>query len=233
MLMMTEEEGNYLHRMASERPRGKAYRALRSYVLSHPEELNERDEWGHTPLEEAIDYENELMMNLLLQGELTEDSLLTAIGDSLASYRYVGAYRFRGVCRRDGFLFRLSERKKRFIVSECDFLLRRALEGNAWPFVPSLLACSSLSAEESEEHYHWRIADDGVLRRAVTATLATIGKGISPLFAPCEDGYIFVGNASMRRRSISRGMKQKVWRDVPDVALLKGLMALYRNETAC
>lgn len=224
-----DENGNHLHRMASSRGRGKAYRALRSYVLSHPEELNERNEWGHTPLDEAIDYENESMMELFLQGDLSNETLLTAIGDSLAQYWYTGAYRFRGVCRRDGFLFRLLERKMRFSISECNFLLRRALEGNAWPFVPSLFACGSLSAEEAEAFYHWQIADDAVLRRSVTAKMASIGKGRASFFAPCEEGYVFMGSAPARARSrrISRGMKQKVWRNKPDFSLLNSLMQLY------
>lgn len=236
--MMTEEEGNYLHRMASERPRGKAYRALRSYVLSHPGELNERDEWGHTPLDEAIDYENERMMNLLLQGEVTQDSLLTAIGDMLAYYWYTGS------SRQDAFLFRLMKRKERFSETECRFLLGRALDGNAWPFVPSLAACCSMSAEEAAGHYHWQIADNAALACAVTEMLAgpdhavplrsitdTIdgrGKGRALLLTPCEDGYIFNPAAACvfaRRRFIGRRVKQKLNRWKIDLSLLKHLMS--------
>lgn len=239
--MMTEGEGNYLHRMASERPRGKAYLALRAYVLSHPEELNERDERGHTPLDEAIYYENELMMNLLLQGELTEDSLLTAIGDMLAYYCYIGS------SRQNAFLFRLMKRKGRFSEPECRFLLGRALNGNAWPFVPSLVACCSMSEEEAAGHYHWQIADNADSACSVTEMLAvsdhavplhTItdmiadgGNGRGLLLTPCENGYALNPDAciSFCRRRVSRGMKKKVRRAAPDpdLALVKGLMQLY------
>lgn len=235
--MNADYEGNYLHHMASERPRGKAYLAARAYVLSHPEELNERDEWGHTPLDEAIDYENELMMNLLLQGELTEDSLLTAIGDMLAYYFYIGS------SRQDAFLFRLMKRKGRFSESECRFLLGRALNGNAWPFVPSLVACCSMSKEEAAGHYHWQIADNADLACSVTEMLAVsdhavplrritdmidgAGKGL--FLTPSEDGYIVNPAACVasRRRYVSRRAKQKLNRWRIDLSLLRYLMAVY------
>lgn len=237
--MMVDDEGNYLHRMASERPRGKAYLALRAYVLSHPEELNERDEWGHTPLDEAIDYENELMMNLLLQGELTEDSLLTAIGDTLAYYFYIRSP------RQDAFLFRLMKRKGRFSESECRFLLGRALNGNAWPFVPSLVACCSMSEEEAAGHYHWQIADNADLACTVTEMLAVSdhavplrsitdmidaeGKERSLFLIPAENGYIVNPAACVasRRRHVGRRAKQKLNRWRIDLSLLRYLMALY------
>lgn len=237
---MMDEKGNDLHRMASERPRGKAYLALRAYVLSHPEELNERDARGHTPLDEAIYCENELMMNLLLQGELTEDSLLTAIGDMLAYYFYIGS------SRQDAFLFRLMKRKGRFSEPECRFLLGRALNGNAWPFVPSLVACCAMSEEEAAGYVHGQIADDNTDRAcSVTEMLAVSdhavplccimdmidgeGKGRALLLTPCEDGYVFNSAAcvSARRCFIGRRVKQKVNRWRIDLSLLKRLMQLY------
>lgn len=237
---MVDDEGNYLHRMASKRPRGKAYLALRSYVLSHPGELNERDEWGHTPLDVAIYYENELMMNLLLQGELTEDSLLTAIGDMLAYYFYIGS------SRRDAFLFRLMKRKGRFSESECRFLLGRALNGNAWPFVPSLVACCSMSEEEAAGHYHWQIADNTDLICSVTEMLAVsdhavplrsitdmIAGGRKGLFlTPSENGYIvnLAACVASRRRHVGRRAKQKLNRWRIDWSLLKHLMSVYHPD---
>lgn len=237
--------GNYLHRMASERPRGKAYLALRAYVLSHPEELNERDARGHTPLDEAIYCENELMMNLLLQGELTEDSLLTAIGDMLAYYFYIGS------SRQDAFLFRLMKRKGRFSESECRFLLGRALNGNAWPFVPSLVACCSMSEEEAAGYVHGQIADDNTDRacsvtemlavsdhavplRRITAMIDAAGKGGGLFLTPSENDYIVNPAACVasRRRHIGRRAKQKLNRWRIDLSLLKHLMSVYLSDAS-
>lgn len=237
--------GNYLHRMASERPHGKAYLALRAYVLSHPKELNERDDRGHTPLDEAIYDENELMMNLLSQGELTEDSLLTAIGDMLAYYFYIGS------SRQDAFLFRLMKRKGRFSESECCFLLGRALNGNAWPFVPSLVACCSMSEEEAAGHNHGQIADDNTDRacsvtemlavsdhavplRRITAMIDGAGKERGFFLTPSENGYIVNPAACVasRRRHIGRRAKQKLNRWRIDLSLLKHLMSVYLSDAS-
>lgn len=243
-MRMMDEKGNDLHRMASERPRGKAYLALRAYVLSHPEALNERDDRGHTPLDAAIYHENELMMNLLLQGELTEDSLLTAIGDMLAYYFYIRS------SRQDAFLFRLMKRKGRFSESECRFLLGRALNGNAWPFVPSLVACCAMIEEEAAGHEHGRIADNtdracsvtemlavsdhAVPLRRITAMIDGAGKERGLFLTPSENGYIVNPAACVasRRRHIGRRAKQKLNRWRIDLSLLRYLMSVYLPDAS-
>lgn len=162
-------EANIFHEFASKK---SFFRPCLTLIRrdSLIDKLNEKNFEDATPLDVAIDYENWNILQLFIQFNISEHTIVKAIGTLLSLYWHIGSSII------DKFIFQLIIKKGYLSKHECIYLLERAFDGNAWPFVVPLLNCSNLSHHRIENYFHWQIADMPILRTALADYLKKVKK---------------------------------------------------------
>ena len=79
--------------------------------------LNAINVEGATPLDVAIDYDNWNMLQLFMQFNINEDTIIKAIGELLSHYWHIGSSII------DKFIFQLIIKKGYLSKQECNYLL--------------------------------------------------------------------------------------------------------------
>ena len=201
------------------------------------DKLNAINVEGATPLDVAIDYDNWNMLQLFMQFNLNEDTIIKAIGELLSHYWHIGSSII------DKFIFQLIIKKGYLSKQECNYLLERAFDGNAWPFVKPLLNFSDLPQHRIESYFHWQVSDNSILKTAL-ATLLTEIKGCDKInksiFIYSDDklrinqSYHFLANPKRlfsfihrKRRIVTKRMKKEVRMSRINYRLIKRLMYMY------
>ena len=180
--MLSEFDENIFHEMASKSKRRSRLKLFTGDSLI--EELNAMNFEEATPLDVAIDYENWNMLRLFMQFHIREENLVKAIGELLSHYWHTGSSTV------DQLIFQLIIKKGHLSKEDCIFLVERAFDGNAWPFVAPLWHCSDLPQHRVEQFFHWRIEDYPLLRTALSALLTKVKE--SCVFVSCFDYCVIV-----------------------------------------
>lgn len=233
--MLSELDENIFHEMASESKRRSRLKLFTGDSLI--EELNAMNFEEATPLDVAIDYENWNMLRLLMQFHIREENLVKAIGELLSHYWHTGSSTV------DQLIFQLIIKKGHLSKEDCIFLVERAFDGNAWPFVAPLWHCSDLPQHRVEQFFHWQVADYPLLRTALSALLTKVKESCvfgESIFIYSDDklrireSECFRTNEKKllsfiyrRRKIVVRSMKKSVYRNHITYRLIKGLMYMY------
>lgn len=228
---------NIFYEVASKRLKGRScYTALKKESLI--DKLNVLNFEGATPLDVAIDYENWNTLKLFIQFNIKEDTIVKAIGELLSHYWHIGSSII------DKFIFQLIIKKGYLNRQECNFLLERAFDGNAWPFVVPLLNCSDLSQQRIEKYFHWQVSDNPFLRTELATLLTKVRSNDifrKSIFVYCgnilriDQTYLFSTNEkklssyiyNSRRKVVAKRMKKNVTKNHIDYRLIKRLMYMY------
>ena len=150
---MDDLEENVFHKIASN---GSCF--LRSHLSLFAsdkilDKLHERNIEGATPLDVAIDYQNWAVLQIFIRYNINDESIVQAIGNLFSNYDFIGSSVL------DQFIIHLLLKKKCLSKQECNYLLRRAFDGNAWPFVRTLLHGSDLRQCDFEHCFNWYAAE--------------------------------------------------------------------------
>ncbi len=201
------------------------------------DKLNAKNFEGSTPLDVAIDYENWNMLQLFIQFNVNKYTIVKAIGELLSHYWHIGS---RSI---DKFIFQLIIKKGYLSKLECVYLIERAFDGNAWPFVVPLLNCSNLSHHRIEKYFHWQIADMPILRTALANLLKKAkrrnqsDKSIfiysdnklridESIFINLNEKYL-LSFIYRRRKLVAKNMKRNVRENKISYRLIKRLIHMY------
>lgn len=192
---------------------------------------------GETPLDVAIDYENWSMLQLFMQFNINEYTIVKAIGELLSHYWHIGSSTI------DKFIFQLIIKKGYITKQECTYLVERAFDGNAWPFLVPLLNCSDLPQDEVEKYFHWQVSDTPLLRTTLTTLLIEVRRCGMPgesIFA-CSRQKLRINHTThffsnekcllsfiyWRRKIVTKRMKKNVRMGHINYKLIKRLMYMY------
>jgi hypothetical protein len=168
---------------------------------------------------------------------IPQETIIKAIGELLSHYWHIGSSVI------DKFIFQLIIKKGHLSKEDCIFLVERAFDGNAWPFVAPLWHCSDLPQHRVEQFFHWRVADYPLLRTALSALLTKVKESCvfgESIFIYSDDklrireSECFRTNEKKllsfiyrRRKIVVRSMKKSVYSDHITYRLIKGLMYMY------
>lgn len=229
-------EGNIFHAVA-----GKFFRNGSCYTLlkknSIADKLNTINFEGATPLDVAIDYENWNILNLFIQFDINEETIIKAIGELLSHYWHIGSSVI------DKFIFQLIIKKGHLNKQECNFLLERAFDGNAWPFVLPLLNSSDLPQQGFERSFHWQVSDNPLLMAELAKFLTRVRScdifrksifNYSDNMLSIDRAYYFSSNEKhlfsfihSKRKIVSKRIKKDVKTNHINYRLIKRLMYMY------
>lgn len=232
-----DTEGNILHELAAHKFTPFFYR---KYYMgkNYNEEANQRDFMNNSPLDIASDMKNWTMFRLLIKLKLTDDTIVHAIGELFSHYLHVGSFYI------DEFIFRLILKKGGYFnKEECAYLLGRAFDGMAWPYIYPLLPYTQEPIQCIDKYFHYIIADEKNLKLALKTRL------INEKLNRCKDYHIFSchddglhiripksheQNAyfnskfiSEHRRKISKEMKHQARKWEVSFKLIKQMLSLY------
>lgn len=229
-------EGNIFHEVASENSFSRFRPTLftKDYII---DKLNAINDEGATPLDVAIDYENWNMLMLFIQFNINENTIVKAIGELLSHYWHIGSSCI------DKFIFQLIIKKGHLTKHECNFLLERAFDGNAWPFIIPLLNFCDLPQQRVEKYFHWQVSDNPLLRTALVTLLTksrdcnTFSKSIfiySDNKLRIDQSRYALSNEKCllsfiyrRRKIVAKRMKKNVRMNHINYRLIKRLMYMY------
>lgn len=229
-------EANIFHEFASKK---SFFRPCLTLLTrnNHIDKLNEKNFEDATPLDVSIDYKNWNILQLFMQFNISENTIVKAIGELLSHYWHIGSSTI------DKFIFQLIIKKGNLSKQDCIYLLERAFDGNAWPFIIPLLNCSNLPYSRIEKYFHWQISDMPILRTALANLLKKAKQcNISnkSIFICSENklrieqsvflrfnNYFLLSFVYQRRKIVSKRMKKNVRQNYISYRLIKRLMYMY------
>lgn len=227
---------NIFHEFASKRS------SFRKCVMllkgdSLVDKLNAKNFEGATPLDVAIDYENWNMLQLFMQFNISENTIVKAIGELLSHYWHIGSSTI------DKFIFQFIIKKGYLSKQDCVYLLERAFDGNAWPFVIPLLNFCNAPYGRIEKYFHWQISDMPILRTALVNLLrkAKMCNMNSKSIFICSENQLRIDQSLFfkisektllsfvyrRRKIVAKRMKKNVRQGHVSYRLIKRLMYMY------
>lgn len=227
---------NILHELATvRRPLGAALKQFCNN--SYAELLNLESDEGETPLDVAIDYSNWNMVRFFINFNMNNHTVVTAVGELLARYWHIGSV------YHDEFILRLIIKKKQLNKQECSYLLKRAIEGSAWPYIIPLLRGCDLSIKDFEKYFHWQIAEKPHLSMLLSLKIsAECRQNIlsDSIFICCQDGLTIklqddsrllesklLSFIFQKRKIIARRMKKDIFRDCINYKMIRKVMRMY------
>ena len=237
---MDDPEENVFHKIASN---GSCF--LRSHLSLFAsdallDKLHERNFEDATPLDVAIDYENRAALRIFIRYSINDETIVQAIGNFFSNYDFVGS------SVSDLFIFQLILKKKCLSRQECNFLLRRAFDGNAWPFVSPLLHCSDLPRCDYENCFNWYVSEVPHMQdKTLSDYLAkereccmpgnSIWNFTDDELRVAQSDSLYLNETSLltfiqhrRKKMITRGMKDAVRKGKYSCRLIKRLMCVYK-----
>lgn len=177
------------------------------------------------------------MLQLFIQFNINEHTVIKAIGELLSHYWHIGSSMI------DKFIFQLILKKGYISKQECIYLVERAFDGNAWPFLVPLLSCSDLPQDKIEKYFHWQVSDTPLLRTTLITLLMKVRRGGMPsesIFAYSGQKLLinqtthFFSNEKYllsfiywRRKIVTKRMKKDVRIGHINYKLIKRLMYMY------
>lgn len=229
-------EDNVFHEIASKKSFSRSCLALftKDDIIDKLHEINFE---GASALDVAIDYENWNTLRLFMQFNINDDTIVKAIGTLLSHYWHTGSSII------DKFIFQLIIKKGYLSKLECNYLLERAFDGNAWPFIIPLLNFCDLPQHRVESYFHWQVSDNPLLKTALS-TLFTNIRGcdnFSKSIFICSDNKLrinqsfhFYSNEKnllafiyKNRKIVAKRMKKDVRMGRINYRLIKRLMYMY------
>lgn len=197
--------------------------------------LEKKDESGNTPIDLAIDYRNWRALNIFIQGDLSHSCIVHAIGELLAQYWHIGSK------THDKFIFSLINKAKLLNKEDCEYLLRRACNGAAWPYLIPLLRIANSTCKNLKINFPWQILENNKLFNQITSRIVgymdNYNNNVFLIYNHkmqvesriIEDKYNFhkMSFITKQRKCIARGLKKQVKMENIDINLISILLNMY------
>ncbi len=163
-----------LHALACSRLRAAEYRDFMTALRSgwRVDTRGSLGDPGCSVLDAAVDARAEASLFILLREAPERLVLLHALGDQLSQYSSVGS------ARMDARLFSFLTRLGNLSADECSYLLRRALEGAAWPYALPFFVASGEPLPAFSGLIPWEWAQNPVLLKHLEADLEQLGSAL-------------------------------------------------------
>ncbi len=201
-------------------------------------DLEKRDVCGNTPIDEAIDCHNWDALASFIQVQLSHTCIIHAIGELLAQYWHTGS------AIHDQFIFSLIKKAEKLDKNDCEYLLRRACDGAAWPYLLPLLIVAQASPRDLKKNFPWQIEENNRLCYEIISKIENSiddfkeNMNIFSMEGQClkikpniietkHHLYNKISFIKAQRKCVTRSMKKQVKKEKIKIKFLSPLIRMY------